>query len=207
MYGKAYRKLSTMRSRWSSLLVPVAHVRRMRTTHLALRASSTGGTSVSTPVLPPRVESLSNEEFRNSVAGGGSALNIGEFGEAPARMHAFWRARGVSPALAINLAERAASRGGVWGDPPTLHSRLTKLVHIMATTPLERLMSKYPQIVEQRPETVYNKLQALSAALPGNDILAMVARMPAYAAAFFCTAPCFGDRAATRAHEVSTTLH
>ena len=45
---------------------------------------------------PPEVASISEEEFRRSVAGGASALDIGEMGAGYDEMKRFWQARGVA---------------------------------------------------------------------------------------------------------------
>lgn len=126
----------------------------------------------------PEVDSLTDEELRNSVAGGASALRIGELGADEEEMRGFWQSHGLPDALVDRLAARAVTTGGVWADPPTLDARVSELRSALALLPLERLMLRYPDVLESRPETVQLKLQALSTALPTVDVLRMVHRRP-----------------------------
>lgn len=122
--------------------------------------------------------SVTVDELRNSVAGGAAALNHGEKGASAKEMLAFWHAQRLSTDLCGRLASRADSEGGVWGDPPTLNSRVHELQRIIPLVPLERLMRKMPEVVTIRPETVHRKLKALSTALPTIDTFRMVLRYP-----------------------------
>ena len=117
-------------------------------------------------------------ELRHSVAGGASALNHGEIGASVDDMRAFWGARGLAHDVRENLAGRATSQGGVWGDPPTLDSRLGAVLPLLAEVSFEHLMRKYPEILVGRPELVRHKLHALSGALPSVDVLRLVCLRP-----------------------------
>ena len=80
------------------------------------------------PPAVPEADSVSESEFRKLPAGGASAFNFGEFGASPEEMERFWFFRGVADdELLKTLSQRAASDGGVWGDPPTLAARLEAL--------------------------------------------------------------------------------
>ena len=83
-----------------SLLWSPWPLRWPRTALLAARGCST---------LPPEAPSFSEEEFRNTVAGGASALGHGEMGAGVDEMRVFWRGRGARSALTEELAQLEAA--------------------------------------------------------------------------------------------------
>ena len=141
--------------------------------HRAARACATD-----TAGDPPEAPSLSLEELHSSTAGGASAFNRLERGAELGEMIEFWRSNGLHDGLASTLAARSVSDGGVWGDPPTLASRLLALQKMLPLIPLHRLLRKHPDVVQSRAETVQLKLDALSRMLPAVNVLQMVARYP-----------------------------
>lgn len=128
--------------------------------------------------LPPEVPSFSVDEFRDSVAGGASALERGQMGAGVDEMRTFWRGRGAHSHLSEELAQLATSSGGVWADPSTLSARLEELMRLFAPASLEQLVGKCPQALQMRSETIHQKVSALSEALRGVDILEMIGRHP-----------------------------
>jgi hypothetical protein len=129
---------------------------------------------------PPIATSVSEDEFRQSVAGGAAIRSIGEFGAPGLSMHAFWKRRGVTHDQLIDtLAGQADLRGGVWSDPETLNARLDALLQITAPLTLTQLMKRCPEAVTVRSDTIRAKYTALADALQGKaDAKQLVAHRP-----------------------------
>ena len=143
---------------------------------------SSASTSTPPPAKIAEAESLSEAEFRRSVAGGASAYAVGEMGAPPSVMRAFWNERGVGDdMLHDDLALKAKTRGGVWGDPPTLAKRLDALEKLLPMQPeqLSSLLSGTAcDVLLLRSDTLRTKVHALSSLLPKTDVLRLFMRMP-----------------------------
>ena len=93
-------------------------------------------------------------------------------------MHSWWLSRGIGHELAQRLARRVREVGGVWADPPTLELRAKRLLGAVPLIDLNRLLHKWPEILEFKDSDVRARLEALRRALPGQDIMQMVVAHP-----------------------------
>ena len=124
------------------------------------------------------MHTITDHEFRHSVAGGASQINNGEFGASEEEMRAFWKARGHSDEVVDRIAQRAATVGGVFGDPETLEARLAALTGMLVVVPEERILQTCADTLAYRPETTRRKLDVLSQILPKVDVLQMIYLRP-----------------------------
>lgn len=127
----------------------------------------------------PDAGAIRLDELRRTVEGGASRLGKGERGASVVEMRSFWRDAGAAEGrVREELAERAASQGGVWADPPTLADRLRELQFMVPPLPRARLLARFPDGLSYHPLELRRKLEGVASCLPGVNVLQMIARRP-----------------------------